>query len=53
MDDLPNIQKFAQEHGIDHSWAYLKQPVELSVGYLDTAGRDSYILKQKTLRGIT
>ena len=31
VDDLPNIQKFAQEHGIEHSWAYLKLPKELSV----------------------
>ena len=53
QDDLANIQAFAREHGIEHSWAYLKQPEQLSVGYLDSAGRDSYILKQKTLRGIT
>ena len=52
MDDLANIQTFAQEHGIDHSWAYLKHPAELSVDNPDSAARDSYILKQKTLRGI-
>ena len=52
QDDLANIKAFAQDHGIDHSWAYLKQPAELSVDNPDTAARDSYILKQKTLRGI-
>lgn len=52
MDDLINIQAFAQEHGIDHSWAYLKHPAELSVDNPDSVARDSYILKQKTLRGI-
>ena len=52
VDDLANIQAFAQEHGIDYSWAYLEQPEELSVDNPDTAARDRYILKQKTLRGI-
>jgi molybdenum cofactor biosynthesis enzyme MoaA len=52
IDDLPNILAFAQEHGIDHSWAYLKQPEELSVKNTNTTSRDSYILKQKTLRGM-
>jgi hypothetical protein len=52
VNDLVNIQAFAQEHGIDHSWAYLKQPEELSVDNPNTAARDSYILKQKTLRGM-
>jgi sulfatase maturation enzyme AslB (radical SAM superfamily) len=52
VDDLPNIQKFAQEHGIDHSYAYLKSPFELSVDNTDTASRDAYIAKQKRLRNI-
>jgi sulfatase maturation enzyme AslB (radical SAM superfamily) len=52
VDDLPNIQKFAQEHGIDHSYAYLKIPFELSVDNTDIASRDAYIAKQKQLRGI-
>jgi sulfatase maturation enzyme AslB (radical SAM superfamily) len=52
IDDLSNIQKFAQEHGIDHSYAYLKQPFELSVDNTDTLSRDAYIQKQKELRGI-
>lgn len=52
VDDLPNIQAFAQEHGIDHSWAYLKHPHELSVHNLDTPARDRYISTQKLLRDI-
>ena len=52
VDDLPNIQAFAQEHGIDHSYAYLKTPVELSVDNTDLVARQTYISKQKQLRGI-
>ena len=52
IDDLPNIQAFAQEHGIDHGYAYLKQPYELSVDNTDLVSRDAYIRKQKDLRGI-
>lgn len=52
VDDLPNIQKFAQEHGIDHSYAYLKEPRELSVNNRDRQGRDEYIVQQKRLRKI-
>jgi sulfatase maturation enzyme AslB (radical SAM superfamily) len=52
VDDLPNIQAFARDHGIDHSYAYLKTPVELAVGHADKAARDSYIVAQKKLRGI-
>jgi hypothetical protein len=52
VDDLPNIQKFAQEHGIEHSYAYLKIPAELSVDNKDVASREAYIAKQKNLRGI-
>jgi molybdenum cofactor biosynthesis enzyme MoaA len=52
VDDLSNIQKFAQEHGIDHSYAYLKTPVELNVDNTDVHARDAYIAKQKKLRGI-
>lgn len=52
MDDLPNIQAFAQEHNIDHSWAYLKHPYELSVDNNDIEARQTYIRKQKQLRGI-
>jgi len=52
VDDLSNIQKFAQEHSIDHSYAYLKQPYELSVDNTDLVARQTYIRKQKQLRGI-
>jgi MoaA/NifB/PqqE/SkfB family radical SAM enzyme len=52
VNDLPNIQKFAQEHNIDHSYAYLKSPAALSVDNTDIELRDAYIAKQKQLRGI-
>jgi molybdenum cofactor biosynthesis enzyme MoaA len=52
VTDLPNIQAFAKEHSIDHSYAYLKQPFELSVDNSNIDARDSYISKQKQLRGI-
>ena len=52
VDDLTNIQNFAQEHNIEHSYAYLKEPFELSVDNTDTQARDTYIRKQKKLRGI-
>ena len=53
VDDLPNIQAFAREHGIDHSWAYLKQPHELAVDNTDTQATQAYIRKQKLLRKIS
>lgn len=52
VDDLPNIIEFAQQHGIDHSYAYLKQPAELAVENKDTPESLAYIQKQKQLRGI-
>jgi sulfatase maturation enzyme AslB (radical SAM superfamily) len=52
VDDLPNIQAFAKEHNIDHSWAYLKHPIELAVNNTDINTREAYIRKQKHLRGI-
>jgi MoaA/NifB/PqqE/SkfB family radical SAM enzyme len=52
VNDLVNIQRFAQEHGIDHSWAYLKSPWELSVDNTDIESQQAYIRKQKQLRGI-
>jgi MoaA/NifB/PqqE/SkfB family radical SAM enzyme len=52
VDDLPNIIKFAREHGIDHSYAYLKQPTELAVENKDTPESLAYIQKQKQLRGM-
>jgi molybdenum cofactor biosynthesis enzyme MoaA len=53
VTDLPNIQAFAKEHSIDHSYAYLKQPFELSVDNANVDAREAYISKQKQLRGIT
>ena len=52
VNDLPNIQAFAQEHGIDHSYAYLKNPAVLDVNNTDRSSVDAYITKQKQLRGI-
>ena len=52
QDDLPNIQTFAQEHNIDHGYAYLKTPWELSIDNTDTKAKDAYIQRQKELRGM-
>ena len=52
IDDLPNIIAFAQEHNIDHSYAYLKEPVELAVENKGTSESLAYIQKQNELRGI-
>jgi molybdenum cofactor biosynthesis enzyme MoaA len=52
VDDLPNIIAFAQEHNIDHSYAYLKHPHELAV---ENKGQEislAYIQRQKEIRGI-
>ena len=53
IDDLPNIIAFAKEHNIDHSYAYLKLPVELAVENRDTEMSKAYIQSQFQLRGIT
>ena len=52
VNDLPNIQAFAKEHAIDHSYAYLKDPPELSVDNNNPESAQAYIRKQKQLRGI-
>jgi molybdenum cofactor biosynthesis enzyme MoaA len=52
IDDLPNIQAFARKHDIDHSWAYLKHPHELSVDNKDVDVVQAYIRNQKSLRKI-
>lgn len=52
VDDLPNILKFVKEHKLDHSYAYLKEPVELTVENKDTPASIAYIQKQKQLRGM-
>lgn len=52
LQDLPNIQKFAKQHDIDHGYAYLKQPRELDVNNKDQAEVQAYIQKLQQLRGI-
>ena len=52
IDDLPNIIAFAQEHNISHSYAYLAEPVELTVENKGTPESLAYIQKQHELRGI-
>jgi molybdenum cofactor biosynthesis enzyme MoaA len=52
IDDLVNIQVFAQEHGIDHGYAYLTHPAVLDVNNKDKSSIDRYIQEQKQLRGI-
>lgn len=50
--DLVNIQNFAKQHRIDHAYAYLKEPWELSVDNPDNTMTQAYIRRQKQLRGI-
>ncbi len=52
VHDLPNIQAFAKQHGIDHDYAYLSEPWQLSVQNTDTSAAQAYIRMQKNLRGI-
>jgi len=52
VDDLPNILDFVKEHNLEHSYAYLKEPVELAVENKDTPESLAYIQQQKQLRGI-
>ena len=52
VNDLANIKEFAYNHGIDHSWAYLKNPIELSVDNTDIVAGEAYIAQQKKLRNI-
>ena len=52
IDDLSNIQAFAREHGIDHEYAYLKDPDPLSVDNRGSEASVAYIRMQKNLRGI-
>jgi sulfatase maturation enzyme AslB (radical SAM superfamily) len=49
---LPDLIEFAKSHGIDHEYAYLKQPMELSVGNKDQNAINRYIQEQKQLRGL-
>jgi hypothetical protein len=52
LHDLPNIKKFAEEHRIDHGYAYLKEPKELDVNNKNQEQVQAYIQQQKQLRGI-
>jgi len=52
IDDMPNILNFVREHKLDHSYAYLKEPWELTVENKDTPESQAYIQKQMELRGI-
>ena len=52
VDDLSNIQAFAKQHGMDHGYAYLKEPYELSIDNKNIEDRQAYIIKQKQLRGL-
>lgn len=52
VDDLPNIQAFAQEHKIDHGYAYLKTPAVLDVNNKDQNAIDTYIQQQQKLRNM-
>jgi sulfatase maturation enzyme AslB (radical SAM superfamily) len=52
VDDLANIKEFAYNHGIDHSWAYLRNPIKLSVDNTDIVAGEAYIAQQKKLRNI-
>jgi len=52
IDDLPNILEFVKEHNLDHSYAYLKEPRELTVENKGTPESLAYIQKQNKLRGI-
>ena len=52
VDELERIQSFAQEHGIDHGYAYLKEPAVLDVNNTDRLAIDAYVQEQKQLRGM-
>ena len=49
---LPDLIAFAESHGIDHEYAYLKQPAALNVDNKDQEAVDRYIQEQKQLRNI-
>lgn len=52
VNDLDNIVAFAKHHNIDHEYAYLKYPKELSVDNIDQQQVQAYIQQQKNIRGI-
>jgi MoaA/NifB/PqqE/SkfB family radical SAM enzyme len=49
---LPDLIAFAESHGIDHEYAYLKQPAVLDVDNKDQEAINAYIQEQKLLRNI-
>jgi len=49
---LPEIIEFARSHGIDHDYAYLKQPEVLAIDNTDTVAFEQYMQEQRELRGI-
>jgi molybdenum cofactor biosynthesis enzyme MoaA len=51
-EDLVNIQAFAREHNVGHSYAYLKYPRELNVDNTNVDEVRAYIQKQRELRGL-
>jgi sulfatase maturation enzyme AslB (radical SAM superfamily) len=53
VDDLPNILEFVKQHNLDHSYAFLKEPVELTVKNKDTPESVAYIQDLKKIRGIS
>ena len=52
IDDLSNIIKFAQDHKLDHSYAYLTDPKELAVENKNTPQSLAYIQELKRIRGM-
>lgn len=50
IDDLPNMIAFASQHNIDHQYAYLDYPKELTVENKNTTECQQYIQRQKELR---
>ena len=52
IDDLDNILAFVKEHDLDHSYAYLKEPIELAVENKNTPESLAYIKRQKQMRGL-
>jgi sulfatase maturation enzyme AslB (radical SAM superfamily) len=49
---LSDLIAFAKSHGIDHEYAYLKQPAVLDVDNKDQESINQYIQEQKQLRNI-
>lgn len=52
VDNLPDIIKFAADHKIDHSYAYLRHPFELCVDNKNQQQVQEYIQELKRIRGI-